>query len=173
MAQPKHNVWTLPGGFTVTWATPADAPAVESILEEAAAWLWGRGIRQWLPGEQRGAWLAARIAHGDLYLARAGDEPAATLTLQWSDEATWGATPDDAGYVHGFAVRRVYAGRGLGRALLTWAEGQTQAAGRAYLRLDCMAKNRALRAYYEGAGFRERVDVPHDEWSALYEKRVR
>jgi len=166
------SVETPAGGFTLAKATVDDAETVADILEDAAVWLWGRGIRQWVPGTGDDAALAARIARGEVYLARHGGDPAATLTLQWRDEETWGPMPDDAGYVHGLAVRRLYGGRGLGRALLAWAEDRARAAGRAYLRLDCMAKNAALRAYYEGAGFTERMDVPHDDWSALYEKRV-
>jgi GNAT superfamily N-acetyltransferase len=166
-------VETAVGWFTVARARPDDAETVANLLEEAAAWLHARGIDQWHMGDWLRPLLAARIAQGEVHLARHEGEPAATLTLQWSDGETWGPMPDDAGYIHGFAVRRAYAGQGLGRALLAWAERQVADTGRSFLRLDCMARNLALRAYYERVGFVERRDIPTDDWSALYEKRVR
>jgi ribosomal protein S18 acetylase RimI-like enzyme len=153
-------------------AQPGDAEAVAAIMEEAAAWLAARGIDQWRMDDWLRPLIAERIGRGEVYLACRGAEPAATLTLQWSDEETWGPTPDDAGYVHSLAVRRAYGGQGLGLALPRWAERSVAAAGKAYLRLDCMARNAALRAYYERAGFALRDDLPLDAWSALYEKRV-
>jgi ribosomal protein S18 acetylase RimI-like enzyme len=166
------TVKTAAGRFSVARARSEDIEVVAAILEEVAAWLHARGIDQWRMGDWLRPLLAARIAQGEVYVARHDGEPAATLTLQWSDGETWGPMPDDAGYVHSFAVRRAYAGQGLGLALLRWAERQVADGGRAYLRLDCMARNAALRAYYERAGFAERGDIPTDDWSALYEKRV-
>jgi ribosomal protein S18 acetylase RimI-like enzyme len=153
-------------------AGDVDVERVAGIIEDAAAWLASRGIDQWRMGDWLRPLIAERIAHGESYLAWLGDEAVATLALQWSDGEAWGPMPDDAGYVHNFAVRRPYGGRGIGRVMLRWAERTIAAAGKAYLRLDCMASNAALRAYYERAGFVERSDIPHDEWSTLYEKRV-
>jgi ribosomal protein S18 acetylase RimI-like enzyme len=83
---------------------------------------------------------------------------------------------DDALYLHGLRVLRAYAGQGIGRAILRWAEGRVAARGRIYLRLDCMADNAKLRAYYEEARFRyvgEQTDEDEPDWRAsLYEKRV-
>ena len=58
----------------------------------------------------------------------AGGDIAATLTLDWSDPV-WSGIPGPAGYLH------------------------TLARGRSALRLDCLASNGRLRAYYEAAGF--------------------
>jgi len=91
-----------------------------------------------------------------MYLARLDGEPVGTIALLWSDEETWGDVPGAAGYVHGLAVRRDFAGQGLGRALLRWAENRAASSGREHLRLDCVAGNRALNEYYERAGFDHR-----------------
>ena len=108
-----------------------------------------------------------------MYLAKLGELPVGTLALQWSDEETWGEVPKDAGYVHGLAIRRSLASRGLGRELLRWAENQAASSGKKYLRLDCMTENRALNEYYKRAGFvyRGRARVRGLEVS-LYEKEV-
>jgi GNAT superfamily N-acetyltransferase len=58
--------------------------------------------------------------------------------------------------VHGLAIRRGEAGKGLGRRLLSWAEDRAGPAGKRCLRLDCTAPNQALNAYYKRAGFRPR-----------------
>jgi ribosomal protein S18 acetylase RimI-like enzyme len=84
-----------------------------------------------------------------------------------------GEQEPDAGYVHRLAVRRAYAGRGMGRALLEWAAAQTAGSGRVWLRLDCMADNRRLCHYYESLGFVQRGIVGNDRWSGrLYEQRA-
>lgn len=49
------------------------------------------------------------------------------------------------------AVRRQSAG--LGAAILGWAAGVARERGLDALRLDCVASNDRLRAYYEAAGF--------------------
>jgi ribosomal protein S18 acetylase RimI-like enzyme len=151
----------------------ADLDVVLSILEEAARWLVCRGIEGWTPGSFSRQRIAERIERGEMYLAELAGQPAGTFVLQWSDEETWGDVPDGAGYVHGLAIRRDFAGRGLGRVLLEQAENAAAASGRKYLRLDCIAVNPALNEYYERAGFdyRGRVPVRGLEVS-LYEKEV-
>ena len=162
------------GRIEAVQARTADLETVLSILEGAARWLASRGIAQWGPGTFSRRGIVDRVERGEVYLFRLDGRPVGTLVLQWSDEETWGGgVADDAGYVHGLAIRREWAGKGLGRALLKWAEDRTAAAGRDYLRLDCAAENRALNAYYGRAGFRRRgrASVLGLEVS-LYEKPV-
>ena len=160
-------------GISIERVTLAEAELVQDILEEAAHWLISRGIDQWRPGQFRMESLAEHVQRGEVFVARRGGEAVGTLTLQESDARIWGERPDDALYVHGLAVRRSGAGRGLGGAMLRWAELQAHEAGKTYLRLDCMAENPALRAYYERAGFAHVGDMYGATWSAsLYEKRV-
>ena len=143
-------------GIEVVRADASDLDTVLSILEEAARWLASRGIDQWGPGSSPRDRVLARIKRGEVYLAVQHGKPVGNIVLQWSDEETWGDVPDDAGYVHGLAIRRGAAGRGLGLKLLRWAERRAAAAGKRYLRLDCAAGNRALNGYYERAGFSHR-----------------
>jgi GNAT superfamily N-acetyltransferase len=146
---------------------------VLSILEEAAQWLVYRGIDQWQPGSFSRRRIADRIERGEMYLAELRGRAVGTLALQWSDEETWGDVPADAGYVHGLAIRREFAGKGLGRELLRWAEERVAASDKKYLRLDCVAENRALNEYYRRAGFSYRGGAL--VWGlevSLYEKKV-
>lgn len=163
--------WT--GRVEALQARSPDLDTVLSILDEATRWLASRGIEQWGPGSSPRQRIVDRMERGEVYLFRLAGRPVGTLVLQWSDEETWGDVADDAGYVHGLAIRRDQIGKELGRTLLKWAEDRAAAAGKEYLRLDCAAENRALNAYYARAGFgcRGRASVQGLE-VCLYEKPV-
>jgi hypothetical protein len=52
-------------------AQPADASAVEALLDAAAAWLQSRSIDQWKPG-RFGEEVRQTIATGELFVTRRG-----------------------------------------------------------------------------------------------------
>lgn len=155
----------------------SEIDTVVDILEEAASWLASRGIDQWRQGSFLGPRydsIADQVYRGEVYLATLDGEPVGTLTLQWEDKNFWGDVSDAAIYVHRIAIRRAYAGKGLGLRLLQWAESTAAKAGKSFLRLDCMAENSALCEYYEYAGFECRGEIQGKGWRGrLYEKRTR
>jgi ribosomal protein S18 acetylase RimI-like enzyme len=135
-------------------ATLAETDVLIAIHEEASRWLLARGIRQWKTDTFPRDRLIIRIERGEVYIVRRLDgEPVGMVIVPEADEDTWGEQPNDALYLHGLRVLRAYAGRGRGRAILRSAEGQAGRRGRMYLRLDCMAENTKLRAYYDHARF--------------------
>jgi GNAT superfamily N-acetyltransferase len=143
-----------------------------AILDEATAFVATLGYEQWpvpFPPEE----LAQRIDSGELYLVEVDGEPAATLTLLWHDPFFWGERPPDAAYVHKLAIRRRFAGRRLGVAIVEWAEREAATAGRSFIRLDCMRDNPGIRAYYERPGFEVRGDRDDPRFpAALYERPI-
>lgn len=152
-------------------ARAEDVDLVADLLEDAARWLRSRGIDQW-PARFPRTIVAEHLLRRECYLAWDDGEAVGTFSLQPSDPEMWGERAADALYLHGLAVRRSHAG--LGRELLAWAETRAADTGKRYLRLDCMAANAALRAYYERAGFRHVGDRRSPGWGAsLYEKAVR
>ena len=154
-------------------ARPTDLDTVVSMLEEAARWMLRRGIEGWTPDGFSRKRIAALIESGEMYLAVLDGRPAGTFTLQWSDTETWGDVPDDAGYIHGLAIRREFAGKGLGREMLRRAEHMVSRSEREYLRLDCVADNDALNEYYRQAGFARRGSAMVRGLAvSLYEKRA-
>ena len=167
--------------ISVRTAAPGDSDAVLALLDEAAAWLAGRGVVQW-PLAFRPEWVLPAISDGRVWLAEAGGAAVGTFRLDWSDPL-WTDLPDhdDAGYLHRFAVERASAG--LGGMLLERADEEVRRRGRHLLRLDCGADNPRLRGYYEAAGFVHRGDVELPEsitlWStgrpllSRYERLVR
>ena len=151
-----------------------DAPHLHALRESAARWLEERGIDQWHPGEVGLATFRAQIAAGEWFVDRLDGTVRAALRLLWADPEFWGARPDDAGYVHGLVIDRRHAGEGLGASSLRWAEAQTRAAGKTYLRLDHAAHNVRLARYYRELGFVERGRREFDAWGpvVLVEKAV-
>lgn len=140
-------------------AVESEAPAVVALRDELARDLLARGLRQWHPGEVGVDEIRAQITHGEWHVAR-DDGIVATLRLAWADPMIWDdlVVPgvDDAGYVHGLMVRPDRRGAGLGRFLLAWAEDRIRASGRRVARVDCVASNVRLRAYYRSQGYVER-----------------
>lgn len=125
------------------------------VLDEAAGWLRGRGIEQW-PSRFEASWVEGAIGRGETWLVEVAGQVAATVTLDWSD-AVWTGIPGNAAYLHRMAVCRRSAGTGA--VILTWAADVARQHGRDALRLDCVASNERLRAYYEAAGFVCRGDA--------------
>lgn len=75
--------------------------------------------------------------------------------------------------MHRLAVRAPLRGRGFGQKILAWAGREAGRAGKAYLRLDCMADNPGLNRYYQSLGFVYRGRHEDGHFSASrYEKCV-
>jgi GNAT superfamily N-acetyltransferase len=151
-------------------ASPEEIDVVIDMLADAAAWLRARGVEQW-PDRFERDWVMPAIERGETWLAEEDGEVAGSLVVQWSDPTFWGGYPEDAGYLHRLVVRR--HGDGLGARLLQWAERHAASRGKRFLRLDCVAWNAPLRAYYERAGYEHIGDVTVGPYTqARYEKRV-
>lgn len=166
-------------GVTIRVATSDDAAPFAAIHEEVANWLWVRGIHQWQPGTFPISWVQDAIVRGEVYVSIESGAVIGAVMLQEADPDTWGAASlaDAAGYIHGLRVRRSVAGRGIGWALIAWAERELVARGKRLARLDCWAANDALCAYYERAGYqrvgtRTFTDEPEPFVAALFEKAL-
>jgi GNAT superfamily N-acetyltransferase len=142
------------------------------LLDEASVWAGERGYEQWplpFPRDE----LAGAIERGEVYVAELDGDTVATVTLLWDDSMYWGERPPDAAYVHKLAVSRARAGQRIGQAIVEWADATAAAAGRDYLRLDCLRDNPGIRAYYERLGFEHRGDLAvNGREMSIYERRV-
>jgi predicted N-acetyltransferase YhbS len=156
-------------------AVREDVETVGELIDDATRWVGELGFEQWplpFPREE----LLAAIDRGEVHLAEVDGEAVATVTLLWDDPVYWGERPPDAAYVHKLAVRRDHAGRGIGAAVVEWANAEAHAAGRAFLRLDCLRQSRGIRDYYERLGFEYRGDLDDEARGlllSLYERPVR
>jgi GNAT superfamily N-acetyltransferase len=148
----KHMAQINPDKITINLAPTFDASAIAGILEEARHWIASKGIKQWREPFST-TWVEQKIADQEFYCARCDGRLVAVLRLLQADSAFWPNAAPDALYVHSLCVQRDYAGHGIGLFCLRWAEAQAKALNKNYLRLDCVAENDNLCAYYRQAGF--------------------
>ncbi len=159
-------------------AAETDLRTILGILAEAAVWMRDeRGIRdQWSPVVPE-APFAQAIRDGEQFLICSGSEVAGTMRIHHADPVVWGPDDGTALYCHSLAIRRRYAGQGLGGAALDAAQERGSALGRDVIRLDCVASNRGLRRFYEGLGFASRGTITrrHEDgspWTAARYQRA-
>lgn len=136
-------------------ADETDLPALVRLRDDAARWMLAQGVTgQWQPGELGEDHFRRIMASGEVWIAEAQGRVAGAWELWWADDDAWGPQPPVAGYVHRLMVDRDTAPPGTGRLLLRAAERRVAAAGRAFVRLDCLAGNARLNAYYVNDGYR-------------------
>ncbi len=146
----------------VAMAGEDDLERYIDLLEELAEWLQTAGISQWPVGCFRSsvAYYLEAIRQREVHLVFVDDALVGTLRILRRDAIVWPeVAADDAVYVYNLAVRRAWAGKGIGRALLEWSAGRAADLGRRFVRLDAMAHNAVLARYYLRAGFAYRGEV--------------
>jgi len=162
--------------LTARRATVKDAALLAGIMNEGAA--RKRELNDTIWGDEPYTKQETKdlIEHHPTYLVYRGDELVGTVTLQWEDEAVWGKTQLDAGYVHRLVVKNSLHGQGLGEQIMEWAAHEAAKNDRQFLRLDCDLNNKGLCAYYEKLGFTLTGTGTKDESDgyipALYQKAV-
>jgi GNAT superfamily N-acetyltransferase len=131
-----------------------DLSALVRLRDDAARWMHSRGVTgQWQPGELGEDHFRRVMADGEVWLAEFQGRTVGAWELWWEDPDAWGPQPPTAGYVHRLMVDRAASPPGTGRELLGAAERRVAEAGRTLARLDCLAGNERLTAYYVAAGY--------------------
>jgi GNAT superfamily N-acetyltransferase len=152
-----------------------DVETVGELIDDATRWVGELGFEQWpLPFPRNE--IEAAVERGEVYVGDLDGEAVATVTLLRDDPEYWGERPPDAVYVHKLAVRRDHAGRGIGAAVVEWANAQAVAEGRTFLRLDCLRDSHGIRDYYERLGFEHQGDFDDRRRGlqlSLFERPVR
>ena len=158
--------------MNVRRATLGDVPAVADMLDEATAFVRTKGRNQWpvpFPQDE----LRDAVADGALHVVEVDGDRAATFVLPLDDPKFWGERPPDAVYLHKLAVRRAFAGRGLGVRIVDWIGEEGRRLGRAFIRLDCQRDLPGIRRYYERLGFELRGELERGRFAwALYERQL-
>ena len=136
-------------------AGAADVPAVIALLRRRVDWMEERDFYQW----NRTGYLdrytedhfLRLVREGTLFAARDAAGLAGAMALPRRDPRWPNGDDGRAFYVHHLVTdpRRP----GLGRDLLTWAEGYTGDQGRTFLRLDSQEGSHALGRYYDALGY--------------------
>ncbi|MEN1985117.1 GNAT family N-acetyltransferase [Paenibacillus hubeiensis] len=178
MEQPTYTIQQhdLGEAFYIDRAHPDDTDAIMRMLVEIAEWLNSQGSSQWgvlLRGEDSHDTVGA-IRRGDVFVVKQGDEVAGMVTLlrspsEW-DERLWGeqaGTEDGALYLHRLAVSRKYASVGLGKRILKWSSTGIWFENKDRVRLDCVAGNDTLNAFYARNGY---TYLGENDGYSIYEK---
>jgi ribosomal protein S18 acetylase RimI-like enzyme len=124
-------------------ATAAEAPAVVALVQRAyAPWIAAVGRRP-APMDDD---YAARCAAGDVFVLPMDGAMAAILVVQDRADHLW---------LDNIAVDPAFQGRGLGRALLAFAEAEARQHGLPEIRLLTHQKMLSNIALYARAGYAE------------------
>ncbi len=172
----SSTIQTQLGSLTLRKAGPSEKALVLGIKQDAARWLEAKGIHQWagILMAQGEDFVHKPVQEGEAYLALKDDTPVGTITLTWEDKVSWGEKGGDqkAGYLHGLAVLRKYAGKGIGKQMLEWAIEVIRAKGK-IVRLDCMAENPRINRYYTDMAFEPKgqTTLASGFKVSLYEKK--
>lgn len=143
-------------------ATKQDLAAVvqlyETLLEHLEAGTNYPGWRKDIYPTQQDA--EAALNKGQLYVAQSGDALAGTIVLNHLQEEAyqtmpWGcnAAPEKVMVLHTFAVHPVFGGKGVGTALMQFAEAKAKADGLQTIRLDVYENNKPAIRLYEKQQF--------------------
>ncbi len=153
-----------------------DLVPIVALLEDAAAWLWDRGVHQWLPGSMRAErpTLEEWTRSGYLVVARSGADLAGGCALVPYPTPEWEGRGGASRYVQKLVVSRPYAGQGIAHQVLAWCEDRAREEGAPRLRLECWDGNTKLRSLYRECAFRELEAVAKEDYLVrLFERELR
>lgn len=164
--------------FTMAQAKVEDTENVLSLLEETAEWFKDNGSTQWnglLEGVDSHRTEEA-IGRGDVFVCQVGTEIAGMVMLlqkpsEW-DLNLWGLQEEQSNaaiYLHRLAIRRKYAKHQLGEEILNWCKQSIHFEGKDKIRLDCLASNEFLNAFYRRTGY---TYVGEKDGYSLYEQVI-
>jgi GNAT superfamily N-acetyltransferase len=141
-------------------ASAADLPELVALLDRTIDHLHAQGIRQWARGNYPEQRLAGDIERGASWIWRRDGAIVAHGAIDQAQEAQWDAMPfrDRGGAhrcVHRFFIDPRQQGKGLGHAIMGWAEASGRAALWGSIRLDAFAGNPASNALYRRRGYQE------------------
>jgi GNAT superfamily N-acetyltransferase len=162
-------------------AVAEDIPLLTEWRWSVAEWIRDRGSDQWdttgLSRDEFASRITRSVDAGETWLALDDDgRPVGTIAIDVvGDDGVWSDDELRQSYViHRMMVPRSEAGRGIGSAMVKFAEDRARSHGRQKLVLDAWTSNVDLHRYYERLGFRHVRTVP-DHWTpsaAVFEKAV-
>ncbi len=140
--------------FAFIQATQSDLEEARSILQEANEWTGREGACIWRDSEIGVEKIQHLIELGSLHLVMLDNNIVGTISYEVEDPIYYPEITDGStAFVHRLAVRRVFGGQGVGKAMIAWAREKAIGQGKTYLRLDCIAERQSLCDFYESLGF--------------------
>ena len=152
-----------PDGTTIRPITPSDSLVeLTDLLHQAYARLGHMGLN-YTAVDQSVEDTARRVSRGECVVARWDGRIVGTLTVRGNHSASACEfyRPAHVAHAHQFGVEPGRQGRGVGSALLAWAEAWASAKGFRELALDTAEPATHLIGFYTRRGFRP---VGHVQW---------
>lgn len=155
-----NQIGTIHSDVKVFQAKIEDTEAVLQLLVQTAQWLKSKGSTQWsglLEGDDSHQTPEA-IKRGEVYIFMQGNLLAGMVMLKehgsaW-DHELWGDEDyERAVYLHRLNINREIAGKHLGEAIVNWSSSGIHFDGKDRIRLDCIANNEKLNAFYLSSGY--------------------
>ena len=146
------------------------------LMRANARWLKNRGLNQWseLLGPMGPAVIRSRFEEGQVFIAYKDDKAVGGIAVAEFNHR-WGREDEATAYwVHNIVRHPDSPARGLGAAILHWAEGRAMSSGKKFVRMEVFAASKGLVRYYENHQYKEidRKSFPNGEL-ILMEKVVR
>ncbi len=158
-----------------------DADTTISVMQNAGMWLEESGknpSKWWKPNNMNREFLFQHAEPDEFYTLFINGEPAAGMVLQNTDRSESWKNIDhgnnkNALYVHWICVHRKYAGIGLPRIMVDFAETYAKSKDIHTLRVDTNAEVFKLCKIYEDLGF-TLVAVEQEDYrqTAFYQKEL-
>jgi ribosomal protein S18 acetylase RimI-like enzyme len=152
-----------------------------TVIHSAGQWLQESGknpSRWWQPQNLNRKFLLKYAEPEDFYVVLVNQKPAAAAILQLSQRnQDWGSVDKglspQAVYIHWLSVARQFAGRGLPKVIVDFAQVFAKSKNIEFLRLDTNADEVKLRKVYEDLGFKLMgIEQETNQKTAFYQMKV-
>lgn len=141
-------------------ATPADAPSVVEIYDEAKAFFKQTGLDQWQDGYPSEDSFLQDVERGEGYVGEIQGEIAVTFMFKLGAEpdynavdGAWISQADCCAILHRIAVKSAYKGCGTAGNIIEYIARKSRKAGVESLRGDTHEGNAAMRRMFEKNDF--------------------
>ena len=150
------------------------------VMNSVGKWMENSGLNPsmwWKPENMNCEFLSKHTEPSEYYVALVNDTPAASVILQETERnQSWksvdGDSPQKALYVHWLCVKREFAGEGLSKTMIEFAETMAIKKGFKLLRLDTDADEPKLCNLYKGLGFKEMGTEKESEHNTMFFEKI-
>ena len=132
-----------------------DVLVIEEILLDAVTWMEKNKLQnQWDESSIKWNSLSKDYHINDFYIDYQNGIPVGCMAITDLDTKYWPEIlKGESLYIHKLAVKRMSAGKGVSKELISFAKKLSLKNGINSLRLDCNLKRNKLRILYENEGF--------------------
>lgn len=144
-----------------------------SILIERAIWLENKNIKMWEVSKLTKEEIISRYRSPKVFLGIDSDVVGGFLLSEIDTNYWKEGIYDNAFYLHKFAVRKEFGGKGYSIKMLKWIKKYGREMGKDYIRLDFVKDRDYVRRMYHEQGFIEIEEMTSEIGLALVKAEYR